>query len=186
MAEKRDLSDIPYLAVGAVVALEEEIEKAAERLVEKGKSLTPEGRKKMASAKKGLVSKGDDFSQVVARTVQRALENTGIVTRSDLESIEGRVTVIEKKVTTMKKGPGKAAKKAAKKPTAKKSAAKKTTAKKPTAKKTTAKKPAAKSAAPAAKAVPTPAPEPETPAPAPAAPAVEPVISDLVPKRPAD
>ena len=48
MAAKRDLSDIPYLAVGAVVALQEEIKKAAERLVEKGKSLTPEGRKKMA------------------------------------------------------------------------------------------------------------------------------------------
>ncbi|PKQ28774.1 MAG: hypothetical protein CVT63_00960 [Candidatus Anoxymicrobium japonicum] len=103
MAEKRELSGIPYLMVGGVVALQEEIEKAAERLVEKGKSLTPEGRRKMAGEKKGLVSKGDEFSQVVARTVQRALENTGIVTRSDLMSVERRVADIEKKIATRKK-----------------------------------------------------------------------------------
>jgi polyhydroxyalkanoate synthesis regulator phasin len=179
MAEKRDLSDIPYLAVGAVVALQEEIEKAAERLIEKGKSLTPEGRKKMASAKKGLVSKGDDFSQVVARTVQRAMENTGIVTRSDLESIESRVTHIEKKVTTMKKPAAGPAKKPA--------AAKKKTAKKPAAKKA-AKKPVKKAAA---KPEPKPVielrteerPPAQEPVTAPAEP--RPVVSDLIPRRPA-
>lgn len=173
MAEKRDLSDIPYLAVGAIVALEEEIEKAAERLIEKGKSLTPEGRKKMATAKKGLVSKGDDFSQVVARTVQRALENTGIVTKSDLESIDSRVTVIEKKVSTMKKGAKPAKKPAAKKP-AKKPAKKKAPAKR-------AVKPEARIEKPAA-------PAPAKAAEAPAAPAREsqPVISDLIPRRPSE
>ena len=124
MAAKMDLSDIPFLAVGAVVALQEEVEKAAERLVDKGKSLTPEGRKKMAGAKKGLISKGDEFSTVVAKTVQRALENTGIVTHADLDSIEKRVTDIEKKVATRKKPAArKPAKKAAKKP-AKKAAKK--------------------------------------------------------------
>ena len=111
MAAKMDLSDIPFLAVGAVVALQEEVEKAAERLVDKGKSLTPEGRKKMAGAKKGLISKGDEFSTVVAKTVQRALENTGIVTHADLGSIEKRVTDIEKKVA--RKPARKAAKKSA-------------------------------------------------------------------------
>ena len=118
MAAKMDLSDIPFLAVGAVVALQEEVEKAAERLVDKGKSLTPEGRKKMAGAKKGLISKGDEFSTVVAKTVQRALENTGIVTHADLDSIEKRVTDIEKKVATRKKPAARkpARKKAAKKP----------------------------------------------------------------------
>jgi polyhydroxyalkanoate synthesis regulator phasin len=167
MAEKIDLSNIPYLAVGALVAVQEEIEKAAERLVDKGKSLTPEGRKKMASTKKGLVSKGDDFSTVVARTVQRALENTGIVTHSDLDGIDRRVTEIEKRVSTRKKP-------AAKKPAAKKPAAKKPAAKKPAAKKT-AKKPAAKKTAkkPAAK---------KPAAPEPAAPPVEPIV-DLIPPR---
>ena len=192
MAEKRDLSDIPYLAVGALVAVEEEIQKAAERLVEKGKSLTPEGRKKMAAAKKGLVSKGDDFSQVVARTVQRALENTGIVTRADLESVEGRVTVIEKKVSRMKKG-AKPAKKPAKRTAAKKRASgKKTAAKKrASGKKTAAKKPAAAKQTPAVEPDPkakAPVPgalEPgKSPAPGPVPPAeTRPVISDLVPKR---
>jgi len=161
MAEKRDLSDIPFLLVGSVVALQEEIEKAAERLVEKGKSLTPEGRKKMASTKKGLVSKGDDFSHVVARTVQRALENTGIVTRSDLQSIEHRVTVIEKRVATRKK------------PAAKPAATKKAPAKKKTAAKKKAARPAAKATARAATA---PAPEPEPGS----------ILSELVPRRPAE
>lgn len=117
---KKDLSDIPYFLVGAVVALQEEVEKAAERLVEKGKSLTPEGRKKMMSAKKGLVSKSDDFSVVVSKTIQRVLENAGLVTRADIEDIDRRVTVMERKVSGKKK----AAKKAARKP-AKKAAAKK-------------------------------------------------------------
>ncbi|HEY5527178.1 MAG TPA: hypothetical protein VIK02_06330 [Candidatus Anoxymicrobiaceae bacterium] len=179
MAEKRDLSNIPYLAVGAVVALQEEVEKAAERLVEKGKSLTPEGRKKMATAKKGLISKGDDFSQVVARTVQRALENTGIVTRGDLESVEGRVSHIEKQVATMKKGP----KPAAKKPVAKKPAAKKPAKK--AAKKKTAKKPAARVVIPEV-APPAPAPVVAMGAPPVESPAATQVISDLIPRRPAE
>jgi polyhydroxyalkanoate synthesis regulator phasin len=165
MAEKRDFSDVPYLVVGSVVAVQEEIEKAAERLVEKGKSLTPEGRKKMASTKKGLVSKGDDFSHVVARTVQRALENTGIVTHSDLKSIEDRVTVIEKRVSTRERTPAKAAKPA--KPAARKAPAKKKAVAK---KKAAGKKAASKPAAAAQSAAP---PEPG------------PVLSELVPRRPA-
>lgn len=169
-----DLSDIPFLAVGAVVALQEEVEKAAERLVDKGKSLTPEGRKKMAGAKKGLISKGDEFSTVVAKTVQRALENTGIVTHADLDSIEKRVTDIEKKVATRKKPAARkpARKKAAKKP------AKKKAAKKP------AKKAAKKSAESAAiKAL---LSEPKV-AEEKALPAAEPapvLLSELVPRRP--
>lgn len=124
---KKDVSDIPYLVVGAVVALQEEILKAADQLVEKGKSLTPEGRKKVMAEKKGLVSKGDEFSLVVARTVQRVLENAGLVTKVDIEDIDRRVTAMEKRLASSRKN-------AAKKPTRKKPA--KNPAKKP------AKKPA--------------------------------------------
>lgn len=148
----RDFSDVPYLVVGAVVAVQEEIERAADRLIEKGKSLTPEGRKKMMEAKKGLVSKGDDFSVIVAKTVQRVLENAGIVTESDLEGLEKRVENIEKKVSGKKpskkvvvKKTGQKKSKPAKKKAkpAKKKAAKKTKTSK-TAKKKSAKKPAKK------------------------------------------
>ncbi|MBU4241458.1 MAG: hypothetical protein KKE43_08165 [Actinobacteria bacterium] len=145
---KRDFSDIPYLFVGAVVAVQEEIERAAESLVEKGKSLTPEGRKKAMSAKKGLVSKGDDFSQVVGRTVQRVLENSGIATKGDLEMLDVRVKEIEEKVTAPAKARKPAKKKASKKP------AKKKASRKPAKKKAAkagdtvgAKKPAAEPAA---------------------------------------
>jgi polyhydroxyalkanoate synthesis regulator phasin len=187
MAAKMDLSDIPFLAVGAVVALQEEVEKAAERLVDKGKSLTPEGRKKMAGAKKGLISKGDEFSTVVAKTVQRALENTGIVTHADLGSIEKRVTDIEKKVATRKKPAAKkpaAKKKAAKKP----AAAKKKAAKKPAAKKKAAKKPARKAAKKSSEsaAIKSLLSEPKV-ADEKALPAAEPapvLLSELVPRRP--
>lgn len=130
----KELSDIPFLLVGSVVALQEEVEKAADLLVEKGKSLTPEGRKKVMSEKKGLISKGDEFSVVVARTVQRVLENVGIVTRSDLEDIDRRVTVIEKKVAAgKKKSSGKPAKKVVvvKKPAEKPAAKKVVVVKKP-------------------------------------------------------
>ncbi len=127
----KDFSDIPYFLVGALVAVEEEVMKAADRLVDKGKSLTPEGRKKTASAKKGLVSRGDDFSMVVARTVQRVLENAGIVTRDDLGDVQRRVDALERKLSRPAKKPAK--KPAAKKKSAagKKGAAKKKAAKKP-------------------------------------------------------
>ena len=138
---KRDLSDIPYLFVGAVVAVQEEIERVAENLVEKGKSLTPEGRKKAMSAKKGLVSKGDEFYQVVGRTVQRVLENSGLATAGDLEVLNGRVEEIEGMVMASSR----AKKKAAVKP-AKKKAAKKKTAVKPAKKKPAKKKAAGKPA----------------------------------------
>lgn len=123
----KELSDIPFLLAGSVVALQEEVEKAADLLVEKGKSLTPEGRKKAMSEKKGLISKGDEFSVVVARTVQRVLENVGIVTRSDLEDIDRRVAVIEKKVAASKK---KSSRKPAKKVVVVKKPAEKPAAKK--------------------------------------------------------
>ncbi len=118
---KTNFSDIPYVLVGAVVAVQEEMMKGADRLVDKGKSLTPEGRKKMAGARKGLVSKGDDFSMVVARTVQRALENAGIVTRGDLDKLLHRVDALEKKLAAPAKKP--AGKPVAGKPAAKKKAA---------------------------------------------------------------
>lgn len=117
---RMDFSELPYLAVGAMAAIQEELMKAADQLVDKGKSLTPEGRKKMVSEKKGLISRGDDFSQVVARTVQRVLENTGIGTRGDLEELDRRVDALEKKLSAPKKKPAtKPAKKAARKPTKK-------------------------------------------------------------------
>ena len=114
---KRDFSDVPYILVGTLVAVQEEIEKIAEGLVAKGKSMTPEGRKKVSAAKKGLVSRGDEFSKVVGKTVQRVLENSGLVTRNDMEDIERRVSEMEKKSTPRKK--------AAKKATAKKATGKK-------------------------------------------------------------
>lgn len=117
---KKDFSDIPYLLVGGLVAVEEEVQRAADRLVEKGKSLTPEGRKKAMASKKGLISKGDDFSQVVARTVKRVLENAGLGTRADLDEIDRRVNELEKKLSASRS----AASSPAKKPAAKKAAKK--------------------------------------------------------------
>ncbi len=129
---KRDFSDIPYLFVGVVVAAQEEIERVAEKLVDKGKSLTPEGRKKAMSAKKGLVSKGDEFSQVVGRTVQRVLENSGLATKGDLDVLDSRVEEIEEMVAASSRAKKKATGKPAKKKAAKK---KKAPAKKKPAKK---------------------------------------------------
>jgi polyhydroxyalkanoate synthesis regulator phasin len=138
---RKELSDIPYIAVGVVVALQEEIGRAAQHLVEKGKSMTPEGRARAVGEKKGLVSKGDDFSQVIARTVQRVLENTGVVTRGDLEELDRRISVMETRVASGKRtapggkagGKKAAGRKPAKKPSAGKKASEKKEAKKPSA-----------------------------------------------------
>lgn len=147
----KDLSEFPYLIVGIGVAAQEEMTRVADRLVDKGRSLTPEGRRKMAAAKKGLVSRGDDFSQVVARTVQRVLENAGIITRADLDELDRKVDSLERSIAGTPAGaPAKGA--AAKKhetgrPAGKKPASKKPAGKKPARKKPAGKKPAGKKAA---------------------------------------
>ncbi len=94
--KKMNLNDILYLAAGGVAAIQEEIERLAERLIDKGKSMTPEGRKKVMNEKRGLVSRGEDFSKIVGKTVQRAFENAGLATRADLEEIEHRVENLER------------------------------------------------------------------------------------------
>jgi polyhydroxyalkanoate synthesis regulator phasin len=156
----KDFQDIPFLLVGSAVAAREELLKAADAMVEKGKSLTPEGRKKTMSQKKGLVSKGDEFSMVVARTVQRSLENTGLATKTDLEELDRKVDLLERRVTgkvivVRPTGKKPAKKKAAKKPAKKKAAKKKSAAAKAPAKKKAAsakKAPAARKAAAPVKA----------------------------------
>ncbi len=96
--EKVSLSDIQYLMAGVVAAVQEEIERLAERLIDKGKSMTPEGRKKVMEEKRGLVSRDEDFSKIVAKTVQRAFENAGLATQTDLDEIELRVDALEREV----------------------------------------------------------------------------------------
>jgi polyhydroxyalkanoate synthesis regulator phasin len=190
----KDLQDVPFLLVGSAVAAREELLKAADAMVEKGKSLTPEGRKKAMSQKKGLVSKGDEFSMVVARTVQRSLENTGLATKSDLEELDRKVDLLERRVTgkvVVVRPTGK--KQARKKPARKKAAKKKSTpAKAPAKKKSTpAKAPAKKKAsakkAPAAKKAAAPVKPAEKPVEKPIEKPVEtPVIDVVVPDKAAD
>ncbi len=122
---KLDFSELPYLIVGAIVVFQEELMKSADQLVEKGRSMTPEGRKKMVDEKTGLVSKSDDFSQIIALTVQRALENIGIVTREDLRGLDRRIDALERKISGPARKPPKQkparrpAKKPAKRPSTK-------------------------------------------------------------------
>lgn len=97
MAEK-DLSDIPYLLVGSGVALREELERLAEQLVEKGKSLTPEGRRERAKGGGSFASKGGELADMMVKAVDRVLENAGIPSKEDLGAIEKRITNIENKI----------------------------------------------------------------------------------------
>lgn len=106
--EKMSLNDISYLVAGGIAAIQEEIERLADKLIDKGKSMTPEGRKKAMEEKRGLVSRREDFSKIVAKTVQRAFENAGLATRADLEEIQHRVEALEREVgmrSEMKKKP---------------------------------------------------------------------------------
>jgi DNA-binding protein HU-beta len=138
-----DVSELPYLVLGAVAAVREDSMKLAKDLVDKGKGLAPAAKgkamdgakakdaliakaKDSAKAKDALVAKGtqrsDEVTDAVVKSVQKLLSQMGLGTKSDVESLEKRLATLEKKADkpAAKKPARKAAKKPAKKPAAKK------------------------------------------------------------------
>ncbi|MBU4193883.1 MAG: phasin family protein [Actinobacteria bacterium] len=133
-----ELSDMPYLLLGALASVRDDSVKTVDDMVGKGKELA-EGTvskakgiaedKRLETTIQELVKKGkkesEELVEAVSKVIKDTLDSLGIVTKSDIKEIDNKLTDLEKKIT------GKPAKKKARKKPARKKPAKKKARKKP-------------------------------------------------------
>ena len=138
-----ELSDMPFLLLGALASVRDDSIKTVDDMIVKGKELAEGTKSKAKSAAEErkleatiqeLVKKGkkesEELVEAISKVIRDTLDSLGIVTKSDIKEVEKKLTELEKKISgkTAKKKPAK--KKAAKKKAAKKKPAKKKAAKK--------------------------------------------------------
>lgn len=97
--------DVPYLLLGAMSTLREEMKKTVDDLVLKGKSGSGKSAKGINQADKtvrDLVDKGkrerEDLLSAIGKEVTRVLDNMGAITKNDIRALEKKLAIIEKKV----------------------------------------------------------------------------------------
>lgn len=97
--------DVPYLLLGTMSTIREEMKKTVEDLVTKGKGGSGKGAKGIAQADKAvreLVDKGrrerEDLLNAIGKEITRILDNMGAVTKTDIRALEKKLSNIEKKV----------------------------------------------------------------------------------------
>jgi polyhydroxyalkanoate synthesis regulator phasin len=135
-----ELNDMPYLLLGALASVRDDSINNVDDMIKKGKELAEGGKakvketaqdKKLEATIQDLVKKGkkesEELVDAIGKVVKDTLDSLGIVTKSDIKAVEGRLANLEKKLGPTKKPAKKAAKK--------KAPAKKKAAKKPAKKK---------------------------------------------------
>ena len=89
-----EMNDMPYLLLGALASVRDDSINTVDDMVKKGKK------------------ESEELVDSVGKVVKDTLDSLGIVTKSDIKSVEDRLAGLEKKLGTAKKP---AKKKAAKK-----------------------------------------------------------------------
>ena len=97
--------DVPYLLLGAMSTVREEMKKTVDDLVEKGKGGSGRSTKGLEQADRAvreLADKGrkerEGLLNAVGREVTRVLDNMGAVTKTDIRALDRKLASIEKKV----------------------------------------------------------------------------------------
>lgn len=107
-----DQEELPYMLLGILTSTRREAMRIVDELVKKGqsgaKADSAEKAGKTPIVKRGedyineLIEKGrtqqDDFISAIYKEVKDVLDAMGIVTKSDLDKIEQRLSKIEKKL----------------------------------------------------------------------------------------
>jgi polyhydroxyalkanoate synthesis regulator phasin len=97
------------MMLGMAATLREKSQDLMEEMVEKGKSLGPTAKAKMAKQKeatekatKGLKQRGlqktDELTEAVGDTVEKVLGQMGLITKSDINDLDKKLSSLERKL----------------------------------------------------------------------------------------
>jgi polyhydroxyalkanoate synthesis regulator phasin len=104
-----NVTDIPYMMLGMAATLREAAQDMMEDMVEKGKGLVPSAKDKMKKKKEatekatlGLkqksLQKTDELTEVVGDTVEKVLGQMGLITKSDINDLDKKLSSLERKL----------------------------------------------------------------------------------------
>ena len=104
-----NVTDFPYLMLGMAATLREKTQDMVEDMVEKGKGLVPSAKdkvkkKKVATEKATLglkqksLQKTDELTEAVGDTVEKVLGQMGLITKSDINDLDKRLSSLERKI----------------------------------------------------------------------------------------
>ncbi|MFQ5576278.1 MAG: phasin family protein [Anaerolineae bacterium] len=88
---------------GAMFTLQDEAETLFERLVERGEKVEKEGRKTFKTVAKRPQKKFDRLGERFNRRFDKVLARLNIPTRSDVKTLNAKITALTKKVDDLKK-----------------------------------------------------------------------------------
>ena len=104
-----NVTDIPYMMLGMAATLREKTQEMMEGMVEKGKGLAPSAKEKVKKKKEatekatlGLkqksLQKSDELTEAVGDTVEKVLGQMGLITKSDINDLDKRLSSLERKI----------------------------------------------------------------------------------------
>lgn len=104
-----NVTDIPYLMLGMAATMREKTQEMVEDMVEKGRGLGPSAKDKVKKKKEatekatlGLkqksLQKTDELTEAVGDTVEKVLGQMGLITKSDINDLDKRLSSLERKI----------------------------------------------------------------------------------------
>lgn len=88
--------------IGAVALAQEEAEAFIKKLIERGEIAEKDGRKMMDDLKEKRMKKTKSAEDELESRVSQILERTGVPTKSDIEALSEKITVLTKKIDELK------------------------------------------------------------------------------------
>ncbi|HBX70693.1 MAG TPA: hypothetical protein DEH25_15260 [Chloroflexi bacterium] len=104
--EGKNLTDLArkvmLATVGAVALAQEEAEAFIKKLIERGEIAEKDGHKMMDDLKEKRKSKTKEAEDELESRVTQILERTGVPTKSDLDALGDKITILTQKIEELK------------------------------------------------------------------------------------
>jgi len=88
--------------IGAVALAQEEAESFIKKLIDRGEIAEKDGRKMMDDLKEKRKSKTKEAEDELEGRVSQILERTGVPTKTDIEALSDKITVLTEKIEELK------------------------------------------------------------------------------------